>query len=279
MFDWKRGDQLGCGSFGRVYTALDKDDGHIFVVKLAKIDEREEEDRKYRDILQQELEICKDLRHTHIVSYLGHEYVRRRLYIKLEYVAGGSMKQMLSTYGALEARLLQKATLGVLEGLNYLHTRSPAVMHRDLKCANVLVDLRFCVKLADFGCSKRSSEDDMSKSLVGSAPFMAPEVMQKSGHGTKADIWSLGCVVIEMATASTPWGKFDNQMALICHIFSHPTSTPPIPETLSLAGRDFASSCLQRNADARPTTRELLEYELVLRPAEMNRRTQRPELQ
>jgi len=263
LFGWKRGEQLGCGAFGRVFTALDKTDGHTFVVKMAKLDEREEDDRTYRDVLQHELDICKDLRHPHIVSYLGHEYIKRRLYIKLEYVPGGSLKTMLKTYGALEAALIQKASLGILEGLNYLHTRRPAVMHRDLKCANVLVDLNFCVKLADFGCSKRTSDDDLCRSLVGSAPFMAPEVIEGVGHGTKADIWSLGCVVIEMASAQAPWGKFDNQMALIRHISMNPTATPPLPDTLSPDGCAFASACLQRNAEARPTTCELLEYHFI----------------
>jgi len=164
--------------------------------------------------LKAELDICKDLRHPHIVRYLGHEYMDAKLCIKLEFVPGGSLLALLSEFGPLEGVMMQTASRGLVEGLNYLHTHNPPVVHRDIKGANVLVDTDFCVKLADFGCSKRSS-DTQSFVTIGSVPWMAPEVInQKSGHGRKADIWSLGCTLIEMATAEKPWGadKFNNIM-------------------------------------------------------------------
>ncbi|CAE7571119.1 mkkA, partial [Symbiodinium sp. CCMP2456] len=132
---------------------------------------------------------------------------------------------------------------GVLAGLDYLHTRNPPVVHRDIKGANILVDLNFNVKLSDFGCSKR---EDLTKSFttIGSIPWMAPEVIsQQQGHGRKADIWSMGCAVLEMATAEKPWGNdaFDNVMYALRHI-SMTDAIPPIPDTLGEAGEAFVRS-------------------------------------
>ena len=94
--------------------------------------------------------------------------------------------------------------------MDYLHSRG--IVHRDLKCANVLVNNDATIKLSDFGASKRLSirdEEDYekSKSLIGSPYWMAPEVILRQGHGSAADIWSLGCVMLEMLTGKPPWSQ------------------------------------------------------------------------
>jgi len=253
---WRQGEEIGSGSYGHVHMAQCKSTGHIFAVKVSRV--RDGEDKKMCETLQQELDICKNLRHRHIVACLGHEFVNRRLYIYLEYVPGGSLRHMVNEFGPLEAPLLVKATRGMLKGLNYLHKRNPPVVHRDLKGANVLIDLQFCVKLADFGCSKC---DDMSKSFskVGSIHWVAPEVLQDAGHGRKADIWSLGCVIIEIATAADPWGPktFDN-MVQAMYVIAASERTPPIPDVLSESARSLVSLCLDRSAEERPSASQLL---------------------
>lgn len=261
---WRLGEKIGSGSYGCVFKALDKETGLIFAVKRAVIEEHSEEDRCYRATLQDEINICKDLRHPNIVSYLGHEYSDGYLYICLEYVPGGSMASILSEFGPLDGALLRTATRGLLEGLNYLHTRSPPVVHRDIKGANILVDLNFCVKLADFGCSKRETLT-RSFTTIGSIPWMAPEVIQQQdGYGRKADIWSLGCTLIEMATAEKPWGRdtFDNIMFALRHI-GMSDEVPRIPTNIPDTSRDLILLCVQRAPDDRPWASELLEHEFV----------------
>lgn len=258
---WRRGQKIGSGSYGCVYKAQNKETGHIFAVKEAVLADKDEDDCRYRDRLEDELNICKELRHPHIVSYIGHDYEDSRLYIYLEYVPGGSLASMISEFGPLEGRPLRLASKGLLEGLDYLHTRSPPVVHRDIKAANVLVDLNCCVKLADFGCSKRSNVTT-SFTTLGSIPWMAPEVIQQQdGYGRKADIWSMGCTLIETATAEKPWGNntFDNVMYALRHI-GLSDATPPIPEVLSEEGRDLISSCVQRKPEDRPWAGDLLDH-------------------
>lgn len=261
---WIRGGKIGLGSYGCVYKALDKQTGHIFAVKKGAFEDADPDDRKHLERLQDEINICKGLRHPHIVSYLGHEYSQGNLYILLEYVAGGSIAAVLNEFGPLEYHLLKTGTKGVLEGLDYLHTRSPPVVHRDIKGANLLVDQNFCVKLADFGCSKRDAQT-RSFTTIGSIPWMAPEVMvQKDGHGRKADIWSVGCTIIEMATADKPWGKnkFDNVMAAIKHI-GMSGNTPPISDDVPADARDLISRCLKCSPDERPWSVELLAHDFI----------------
>merc|ERR1719330_2064204 len=213
---------------------------------------------KSRARLDSELRICQALRHPHIISYLGHEYSETHLLIFLEFAAGGSMASVLAEFGPLHRSTLRTATSGVLQGLDYLHTRSPPVVHRDIKGANVLVTQDFVAKLADFGCSKWELSTK-SFTTIGSAPWMAPEVInQKAGHGRKADIWSFGCTVIEMASAEKPWGNaaFNNLWFAMNHIGSSGES-PPVPEDAPNIIQDLIRSCTRLAQDDRPTTQEL----------------------
>merc|ERR1712226_586291 len=102
--------------------------------------------------------ICKDLKHPRIVSYKGHDDFDGALYIYLEYMPGGSLAQVLAQFGHFDSELVAIYARELLEGLAYLHTVTPPVVHRDIKGANVLVGLDSQVKLADFGCSKRSGD-------------------------------------------------------------------------------------------------------------------------
>lgn len=255
--DWQRGDILGSGNFGNVFKAQLVASGDIIAVKESKLNMQSEADRKFSETLQKELDIIKDLKHPHIVRCFGSGFKDEQLYVYLEYVAGGSLRSRLEEFGPLPNGPCRKATLGLLEGLTYLHGHKPCVVHRDVKAANILVEGAYHVKLADFGCSKRS---DLTQSfaVVGSLPWSAPEIWQNVGHGKEQDIWSFACTLIEMVTAEMPWGKraFDNPMHAIKTI-AMGENTPPLPdvdsELLALMRR-----CLRRNPSERPSAAELL---------------------
>lgn len=258
---WVPGEVLGHGSLGSVFKALDQATGQLFAVKEVRIDRKDETDVKFKNELENEIGICKELEHPHIVLYLGHDYINSRLYIYLEYMPGGSLAQVLSQFGPFDESLIATYARELLEGLEYLHTREPRVLHRDIKGANILVGLDCRVKLSDFGCSKRTA-DTMSQSLRGSIPWMAPEVIQQTGYGRRSDVWSLGCVIIEMATARHPWGTFDNPMAAMVKI-GMSNSTPPIPDSVSESCRDLISQCTQRDKEKRPLAGSLLAHVFV----------------
>lgn len=260
-FTWVRGKMIGRGSLGRVFKALDTKTGMILAVKEVPIDLRNEGDRKYVEDLQNEVSIMQELNNPHIVRYLGHDFMDNSLYMYLEHMPGGSLTQALQQFGAFDESLLGEYAKQILCGLEYMHTRDPAVVHRDIKGPNILVGADCKVKLADFGCAKRTQET-MTHTLRGSIHWMAPEVIAHERYGRAADIWSFGCVCIEMGTATVPWGKLDNQMAAVIKI-GMSDETPPLPEGLSLVGEDFISQCLHRDATLRPTASDLLQHELI----------------
>lgn len=260
-FKWARGETIGRGSLGTVFQALDQSSGRVLAVKEVAINPADDADLRFKADLENEVSILKDLQHPRIVSYLGHDYMDSCLYIYLEFMAGGSLASVLAQFGMLEESLILVYSREILEGLEFLHTRDPPVVHRDIKGGNVLVGLDCRVKLSDFGCSKRSQET-WSVTMKGSIPWMAPEVIRHTGYGRRADIWSFGCVMVEMATAGSPWGKFDNPMAAM-HKIGMSNATPPVPEALSEPCRELMGRCLQREVERRPTASELLESELL----------------
>ncbi|CAJ1395309.1 unnamed protein product [Effrenium voratum] len=263
---WVRGENLGRGSLGNVFQALDQGSGQLFAVKEVLINTSDAADVQFKDALENEIEICSRLKHPSIVTYLGHDYIDKCLFIYMEYMIGGSMASVLQQFGAFEESLTARYTRDLLEGLAYLHTQDPPVLHRDIKSANILMghsanSAELCAKLADFGCSKRT-ENSLSHTLKGSIPWMAPEVVKNVGYGRMADMWSFGCVVLEMGTAQSPWGKFDNPMAAMYKI-GMSEETPPIPEDFSDLSRSFVKRCLQRDPAERATATELLQHPFV----------------
>lgn len=141
VFTWVRGELIGRGALGRVFKALDQKSGVFLAVKEVAINAEDEEESKFMDALKNEIDILKELKHTHIVSYLGHDYIDGCLYMYLEHMAGGSVTQALQQFGAFEEPLMADYSKQVLDGLEYLHTRSPPVVHRDIKGSNILLGL------------------------------------------------------------------------------------------------------------------------------------------
>jgi len=260
-FQWVRGELIGRGSLGSVWKVLDRSTGQLMAVKEVMIDSMDSADDKFRNSLQNEINMYKDLDHPHIVRYLGDDYMHSRLFIYLEYMPGGSMAHILSQFGPLDEPSIARYAKDILEGLAYLHSRTPAVLHRDIKGANILVGLDGTAKLSDFGCSRRMDRT-MVHTLRGSIPWMAPEVMKQSSYGCKADVWSFGCVLIEMATAEQPWGHFDNNIAAMVRI-AMSEETPCVPKDVSPMCNEIISLCTSRLPEERPSAMQLLSHQFV----------------
>ena len=264
---WKKGDLIGAGSYGRVFMGLDTETGALLAIKELVFSP---DDAKEIQAMQLEIDLMKSLDHPNIVKYLGTDMgdTDNLLYIFTEWVPGGSLQSLLKKFGSFDEPVTQKYTFQILQGLHFLHANR--VVHRDIKGANILIDDKGTVKLADFGASKQLSgtlatlqSDNMS--LRGTPYFMAPEVITQTGHGRKADIWSVGCTVLQMSTGHPPWKsmKFGSISALMYHV-ANTSDPPPMPETMSPALRAFLVSCFQRNPDKRPGADELMQHEFVV---------------
>jgi serine/threonine protein kinase len=261
--EWTRGRQLGSGAFGTVYLCHDRNTGRELAVKQVDITHASESKAKKEiQALETEIDMLKNLRHERIVLYYGTEREDKVLSIFMEYMPGGSIHQFLREHGSLTERLTRKYTRQILEGVRYLH--SNLVMHRDVKGANILRDSTGNVKLSDFGASKRlQSIRSMTgfKSVHGTPYWMSPEVINGKGYGRKADIWSVGCTVVEMLTTKPPWHELEAVAALF-KIATEPT-IPHLPDHASEPARDFIQLALTNDPADRPSAEELLRHEFV----------------
>uniref|UniRef100_A0A803L087 mitogen-activated protein kinase kinase kinase n=1 Tax=Chenopodium quinoa TaxID=63459 RepID=A0A803L087_CHEQI len=233
---WMKGSQLGRGSFGTVYEGISCE-GFFFAVKEVSLLEQGSQGRQ---------------------SIYQLEQADSKLYIFLELVTQGSLAKLYQQYRLRDSHV-SNYTRQILLGLKYLHDKN--VVHRDIKSGNILVASNGTVKLADFGLAKATRLNDL-KSCKGTAFWMAPEVVnhENKGYGLPADIWSLGCTVLEMLTGHVPYYPLEFAQA-IYRIGKG--AAPPIPDTLSKDGRDFIQQCLRVNPNDRPTAAELLEHSFL----------------
>eukprot|EP00252_Welwitschia_mirabilis_P024856 TRINITY_DN754_c0_g1_i2.p1 TRINITY_DN754_c0_g1~~TRINITY_DN754_c0_g1_i2.p1 ORF type:complete len:911 (-),score=194.13 TRINITY_DN754_c0_g1_i2:586-3318(-) len=257
---WKKGRLLGRGTFGYVYAGLNSETGKMCAMKEVTLFSDDPKSKESVKQLSQEIAMLSRLCHKNIVQYYGSETVDDKLYIYLEYVSGGSIHKLLQEYGQFEEPVIRGYTRQILAGLAYLHSKS--TVHRDIKGANILVDPCGQVKLADFGMAKHITAHSCLLSFKGSPYWMAPEVIKNmNGYDLRVDIWSLGCTVIEMATAKPPWSQYEGVAAMF-KIWNS-KELPTIPDHLSEEGKEFVRLCLQREPSCRPTAFELLEHPFV----------------
>ncbi|KAL2339840.1 hypothetical protein Fmac_007780 [Flemingia macrophylla] len=257
---WQKGEFLGGGSFGSVYEGI-SDDGFFFAVKEVSLLDPGNQGKQSIYQLEQEIALLSQFEHENIVQYYGTEMDESKLYIFLELVTKGSLRSLYQKYTLRDSQV-SAYTRQILHGLKYLHDRN--VVHRDIKCANILVDASGSVKLADFGLAKATKLNDV-KSMKGTAFWMAPEVVKgkNQGYGLPADMWSLGCTVLEMLTGQLPYFNFECMQALFR---IGKGERPLVPDSLSRDARDFILQCLQVNPNNRPTAAQLLNHSFVQRP-------------
>ncbi len=242
--EWKRGEPIGEGTFGKVFKGLNLTTGELLAIKQLAIMDGGASDLAE---LKKEINIMWQLSHTHIVRYHGTTQTERYFFIILEYISGGSIAGMISQFGAFTENLVRRFTYHIICGVDYLHSKG--IIHRDIKGANVLVTETGVAKLSDFGCSKQlvgmctNSLEESMNAIKGSVPWMAPEVIKQSGHGRSSDIWSVGATVIEMITGKPPWPEFTNNLAALFHVATS-KEPPPIPPNISLLGGQFISKCM-----------------------------------
>jgi len=251
---WVKGKLVGSGSFGTVHLAMNKSTGALFVVKSSH-------SRAGREALDEEVKILNTLNSSpYIVQCLGTEEEQGKLNVFMEYMAGGSLAEVAHKFGgSLDEEVVRVYTREILHGLNHLHLHG--IVHCDLKCKNVLLGSSGNVKLADFGCARRVK--DLAKSIGGTPLWMAPEVLRNESVDFSADIWSLGCTVIEMATGTPPWAhEISNHISAMLRI-AHGDGIPQFPPHFSKEGLDFLRLCLQRDPTKRSTAQQLLTHPFV----------------
>ncbi|POM77950.1 STE/STE11 protein Kinase [Phytophthora palmivora] len=291
---WQKGPGVGSGRFGQVSAAIRVPSAELLAVKQIFIQEELELGNDVSSLslqrvqsweqIERELEVLQLLQrhgHRNIVRFVGSERYGPTVNMFMEYFPAGSLSKLLKEFGAFDEDMVRTYTRDVVQGVAHLHELG--IAHRDLKCANLLLadDEQGGVKISDFGTAKRTVAEKLDGVILeeerhqrpmetarsvreglGSPFWMAPELVRAekgSDSWRKADIWGIGCIVIEMATGRPPWANLSNPLTAMFHIASA-TTIPELPAHLSSTAHDFLSLCFDKIPDARASATELLHH-------------------
>uniref|UniRef100_A0A667XNF7 non-specific serine/threonine protein kinase n=1 Tax=Myripristis murdjan TaxID=586833 RepID=A0A667XNF7_9TELE len=259
---WEIVGELGDGAFGKVYKARNKETDALAAAKVIET-KCEEELEDY----MVEIDILAKCDHRYIVKLLDAFYHDNKLWIMIEFCPGGAVDAtMLELDRGLMEPQIQVICRQMLEALDYLHGMK--IIHRDLKAGNVLLMLDGDIKLADFGVSAKNTKTLQRRdSFIGTPYWMAPEVvmcetMKDAPYDYKADIWSLGITLIELAQIEPPHHEL-NPMRVLLKIAKSEPPTLDQPHKWSQEFKDFLKKALDKNPESRPTAAQLLEHPFV----------------
>ncbi|KZF20232.1 Pkinase-domain-containing protein [Xylona heveae TC161] len=248
-------EELGSGSFGVVYKAIDKATGEMVAIKHIDLESSEDDIQE----IQQEISVLSTCASPFVTQYKTCFLRGHKLWIVMEYLGGGSCLDLLKP-GPFNEGHIAIICRELLLGLDYLHKEGK--IHRDIKAANILLAQSGKVKLADFGVAAQLTNIKSQRNTFVGTPFwMAPEVIQQAGYDFKADIWSLGITAMELINGEPPNAGTHPMKVL----FLIPKAPAPRLQgnNYSRDFKDFIASCLVKDPDRRPTAKDLLRHRFI----------------
>ncbi|XP_069475188.1 STE20-like serine/threonine-protein kinase isoform X2 [Ambystoma mexicanum] len=264
---WAVDAELGDGAFGKVYKVENKANG---VLAAAKVIEAPKEEQLEDHMV--EIDILAECQHANIVKLLEALYWEHKLWILIEFCPGGALDAvMFELERGLSELQIRVVCHQILKALDYLHEHY--IIHRDLKAANILLSMEGDVRLADFGVSAKNTRPLQRRdSFIGTPYWMAPEVIQcetskDSPYDYKADVWSLGITLIEMAEREPPHHQLNPTRALLRISKSDPPKLCA-PRQWSEEFSDILRKCLTKMPICRWSASQLLNHPFVVKASD-----------
>lgn len=254
------GERIGLGSYGEVYLG----EWHGTEVAVKKFLDQD----FFGDALDEfisEVRIMRRMQHPNVVVFVGAVTRPPNLSIVTEYLPRGSLFRLLHRPNCqLDERLRLKMALDVAEGMDYLHTSKPIIVHRDLKSPNLLVDKNWVVKVCDFGLSRLKHHTFLSsKSTAGTPEWMAPEVLRNEPSTEKCDVYSFGVILWELSTLQQPWNGM-NPMQVVGAV-GFQNRRLEIPKNVEQSVARIIIGCWHSDPRLRPSFSEIT---VALKPLE-----------
>ncbi|SCU81384.1 LAME_0B06832g1_1 [Lachancea meyersii CBS 8951] len=270
--------KIGSGNSGTVLKTLHVPDSRIIAKKSIPVENKP----LIKSQLIRELSIMQNVKpHENIVGFFGAFYTAsttNEIVILMEYMDCGSLDKIMSTYKSFVTRgspeatenwfselVLTKISFAVLNGLLYLY-RDYKIIHRDIKPSNVLINSKGCVKICDFGVSKKLI-NSIADTFVGTSTYMSPERIQGSVYTTKGDVWSLGLMIVELVTGEFPLGGHSDTPEGILDLLQRIVNEPPprLPQSPQHSREmvDFVNRCCVKDERERSSLQELLCHDFI----------------
>uniref|UniRef100_A0AAY5EIC2 Serine/threonine-protein kinase PLK3 n=1 Tax=Electrophorus electricus TaxID=8005 RepID=A0AAY5EIC2_ELEEL len=242
------------GGFARCYEMTDLANNKMYAVKV--IPQSRVSKPHQRDKITNEIELHKTLQHKHVVKFSHHFEDQDNIYIFLELCSRKSLAHIWKARHTLTDPEVRYYLRQIISGLKYLHSKG--ILHRDLKLGNFFVNENMELRLGDFGlAAKLETVEQRKKTICGTPNYLAPEVLNRQGHGTESDVWSLGCVMYTLLCGNPPFETLDLKETYKC-IKEVRYSLPP---SLSPAAQKLISAVLQKNPSDRLTLDQILAHE------------------
>ncbi|KAF9906788.1 hypothetical protein EC991_000301 [Linnemannia zychae] len=257
---------LGEGAYKVVYRACDLEEGNEVAWNQLRFDHLSK--REAQKILS-EIEILQSIRNDHIINFYASwstpatQSGGERIVFITELMSSGTLKQYLkkTLKGALKPKVVKSWCRQILQGLAYLHTHNPPIIHRDLKCDNIFINgNNGQLKIGDLGLAVVRHRTHVS-SVLGTPEFMAPELYDEK-YDEKVDIYAFGMCVLEMVTKDYPYAECTNQ-AQIYRKVSQGIKPQALEHVQDPEIREFIDRCLDHDATTRPSAQELLDSEFL----------------
>ncbi|CAH1265784.1 WNK3 [Branchiostoma lanceolatum] len=252
--------EVGRGSFKTVYRGLDTETGvEVAWCELQNSKLNKTERQRFRE----EAELLKDLQHPNIVRFFDYWEVtgknKKFIVLVTELMTSGTLKTYLKRFKTIKPKIMKSWCRQILKGLHFLHTRSPPVIHRDLKCDNIFITgTTGSVKIGDLGLATLKNKSFV-KSVIGTPEFMAPE-MYEEHYDESVDVYAFGMCLLEMATSEYPYSECQNAAQIYRRVTSgvRPESFQKLESPML---REIIDGGTRQRKEERFTIKELLQHE------------------